>query len=291
MEAEIPKEGLSLVTRYLYVDAEETQFERQSDGTFALPIFIIMSNQSVTTRSYDIGCGIYNDQDSLVLAEYLFSSRNITHLSTVWKNTTLSIPEDLPDGNYVIKAICKPVGTDEWLLGLWNFDMRIGATIQDDVLTTQSYSAFNVSGTIETTAEQLSLGCRVPLLVTMTNNGPNLNQIMTLYVNDEIKGYTYVEAEAGDTVTIALSYQATHSGENEIRLVIPWEDTQIIAAKGYVYVRGDETVGILSHSLASPKASFHCNPHVTPLFDLQGRRLNAEPKHGVYIRNGKKVVK
>ena len=291
VEAEIPKEGLSLVTRYLYVDAEETQFERQSDGTFALPIFIIMSNQSVTTRSYDIGCGIYNDQDSLVLAEYLFSSRNITHLSTVWKNTTLSIPEDLPDGNYVIKAICKPVGTDEWLLGLWNFDMRIGATIQDDVLTTQSYSAFNVSGTIETTAEQLSLGCRVPLLVTMTNNGPNLNQIMTLYVNDEIKGYTYVEAEAGDTVTIALSYQATHSGENEIRLVIPWEDTQIIAAKGYVYVRGDETVGILSHSLASPKASFHCNPHVTPLFDLQGRRLNAEPKHGVYIRNGKKVVK
>jgi len=27
------------------------------------------------------------------------------------------------------------------------------------------------------------------------------------------------------------------------------------------------------------------------IFDLQGRRLNAEPKHGVYIRNGKKVVK
>ena len=27
------------------------------------------------------------------------------------------------------------------------------------------------------------------------------------------------------------------------------------------------------------------------LFDLQGRRLNAEPKHGVYIKNGKKVVK
>ena len=27
------------------------------------------------------------------------------------------------------------------------------------------------------------------------------------------------------------------------------------------------------------------------LFDLQGRRLNAEPIHGVYIKNGKKVVK
>lgn len=32
-------------------------------------------------------------------------------------------------------------------------------------------------------------------------------------------------------------------------------------------------------------------PAVSPIFDLQGRHLNAEPKHGVYIRNGKKVVK
>ena len=32
-------------------------------------------------------------------------------------------------------------------------------------------------------------------------------------------------------------------------------------------------------------------PAVSPIFDLQGRRLNTEPKHGVYIRNGKKVVK
>ncbi len=30
---------------------------------------------------------------------------------------------------------------------------------------------------------------------------------------------------------------------------------------------------------------------VSVFFDLQGRRLNAEPKHGVYIKNGKKVVK
>lgn len=32
-------------------------------------------------------------------------------------------------------------------------------------------------------------------------------------------------------------------------------------------------------------------PSVSLLFDLQGRRLATEPKHGVYIRNGKKVVK
>ena len=32
-------------------------------------------------------------------------------------------------------------------------------------------------------------------------------------------------------------------------------------------------------------------PAVSPIFDLQGRRLATEPKHGVFIRKGKKVVK
>ena len=27
------------------------------------------------------------------------------------------------------------------------------------------------------------------------------------------------------------------------------------------------------------------------LFDLQGRRIQGEPKHGVYIQNGKKVMR
>jgi hypothetical protein len=57
-----------------------------------------------------------------------------------------------------------------------------------------------------------------------------------------------------------------------------------IAAKGYVHVKGEETVSIQSQPLVKPK-------NISPYFDLQGRRLNKEPMHGVYIRNGKKVVR
>ena len=31
-------------------------------------------------------------------------------------------------------------------------------------------------------------------------------------------------------------------------------------------------------------------PISVPLYDLQGRRLNAQPSKGVFIKNGKKVV-
>lgn len=45
---------------------------------------------------------------------------------------------------------------------------------------------------------------------------------------------------------------------------------------------GIEEIGIISHTTASGYSG---------LYDLQGRRLNHEPAHGIYIHNGRKVVR
>ena len=45
---------------------------------------------------------------------------------------------------------------------------------------------------------------------------------------------------------------------------------------------GIEEIGIISHTTASGHSG---------LYDLQGRRLNHEPAHGIYIHNGRKVVR
>lgn len=45
---------------------------------------------------------------------------------------------------------------------------------------------------------------------------------------------------------------------------------------------GIEEIGIISHTTASGQSG---------LYDLQGRRLNHEPAHGIYIHNGRKVVR
>lgn len=59
------------------------------------------------------------------------------------------------------------------------------------------------------------------------------------------------------------------------RSTSPWKDFKYI-------VSIEETTDI--NALKAETTAFQIS-------DLQGRRLNAEPKHGVYIRNGKKVVK
>jgi hypothetical protein len=67
--------------------------------------------------------------------------------------------------------------------------------------------------------------------------------------------------------------------ENSIRLVFKNEGNLIFSFSS-IY---DEMSGG-----ASPV--YKTDKNTIP-FDLQGRRLNTEPKHGVYIQNGKKVMK
>ena len=50
--------------------------------------------------------------------------------------------------------------------------------------------------------------------------------------------------------------------------------------KGRGYKGGN--LSIISHTTASGHSG---------LYDLQGRRLNHEPAHGIYIHNGRKVVR
>ena len=62
-------------------------------------------------------------------------------------------------------------------------------------------------------------------------------------------------------------------------------------AGSYHYIPSDGTVDCRFVDEQTSISSVTAKPNASVLFDLQGRRLNAEPKHGVYIRNGKKVVK
>ena len=152
-EAEPSEDALALVTDYLIIDAYETEFERQADSTFVLPVYISMVNLTATTRSFDIGCGIYNDQNEQVEAVKLFTKRNLAYYDYAWNSVTLTLPATLPDGTYSIKAVSRPINTDKWLIGTGDFEYYIGLTIKDNVAYTSSFGTFDLSGTIVSTIE------------------------------------------------------------------------------------------------------------------------------------------
>ena len=59
-----------------------------------------------------------------------------------------------------------------------------------------------------------------------------------------------------------------------------------LSTRNYVfqgkYATGIEDIHVISDEGESGKQG---------IFDLQGRQLNADPTHGIYIKNGKKYVK
>ena len=62
-----------------------------------------------------------------------------------------------------------------------------------------------------------------------------------------------------------------------------YENSEFIFSAADFYKSGDTTdIKATNHVLRTKN---------NVLFDLQGRRLNTEPKHGVYIQNGKKVMR
>ena len=260
-EAEPSEDALALATDYLIIDAYETEFERQADGTFVLPVYISMVNLTATTRSFDIGCGIYNDQNEQVEAVKMFTKRNLAYYDYGWMSTTLTLPASLPDGTYSIKAVSRPINTDKWLIGTGDFEYYIGLTIKDNVAYTSSFGTFDLSGTIVSTIEQPTLGSPVPIRATITNNGRNFNQAMNLIVNGSNVGGFHIEAEAGETVDVDLSYIPTRSGANEVSLQQERYNGVVVAASGVVNILGSESTQLLFG------------------FNVKDRRVNASVPH------------
>lgn len=235
---ETPVETTRLQTGYLCVESDERVFERESDGTFLLPIYIYMMNISATTRTYDIGCGVFNDSDEMVEVVSIISGRSMAYNAEIWNSVNKRMFKQLPDGDYTIKAVSKVRGSNVWEEGIGSYGMHIDATVADDQLTVRNSFDFDISGTIETTAQQPSIDDNsVPIRITLTNNGPNFNQVVFLEVNGKQVGGTQIEAEAGATVTANMKYKPTRSGINNVRLVFQ----NRVLAEGGIFVMGSES--------------------------------------------------
>lgn len=243
-EADTPVETTRLSTDFFLINSGERVFERQSDHTFHVPLYLQMTNVSGVTRNYDVGCGVFNDNGEMVEVMQMYSAR-LAYYDYVWSSDEKHLFSSLPDGNYTIRALCKVSNTDEWEEGIGSFDKYIEATVSNDQLIVQDYYDFDMSGTIEPAGQQPSMGGSVPIKATLTNNGFNFNKVAFLEVNGREVGGTYIEAEAGQTVTVNLSFQPTRSGINEVRLLLPSGVNPYVLAEGRIDVLGLETPSLM----------------------------------------------
>ena len=95
------------------------------------------------------------------------------------------------------------------------------------------------------------------------------NGVYTYVFNEEPTGLLFANVENNTATTQTADFQFVNAGYYSV--------------KGLRAVVPEVATGIES-SLTS-----HPSP-LTPVYDLQGRRLNGQPQRGLYIQNGRKVV-
>lgn len=175
--AEAPAETTRLEAYYLCVDSDQREFTRMSDGSFSLPLYLAIVNPSATTRSYSIGCGVFNDNEEMVEVVSVATGRSMVYNTEFYTSVERHILSQQPDGKYTIRPVSKVKGSDVWEEAYGGYELRIEAMVDGDVLTVRNFFDFDISGTLETTAQQPSLDGSVPIRATLTNNGPNFNQV------------------------------------------------------------------------------------------------------------------
>ena len=258
-ETETPLEAVSLTAETFMLMTYDREFTRQANGTFSLPSAIRMINLTSITRSYEIGYAIFNTKNEMVHAASAFKENNIAPMNDVVEEVKLSVPADLPDGEYTAKVINRPVNTEEWLVAP-GFESVINLTIKGNVLTAVSFYPYNLSGTFECLTENPQLGKRLVLEAKVTSRAGNCVAPMYFEVDGEWVGSTDVDVAAGETQTITLNYQPTRSGINKLRLISASMDG-FVAAEGTINVKGAESTDLLFNLGVKDQRKDNSVPH------------------------------
>lgn len=113
-----------------------------------------------------------------------------------------------------------------------------------------------------------------PVDITVVSKGDNDMAVETLISGDERNFYDWTSADLDQTHFLRLfNWQALFGVSN----TGPLEDANMLA---YDATAIDDVT--TDHAATTA---------LQGIYDLQGRRLNKEPEHGIFIRNGKKIIK
>ena len=216
--------------------------------------------------------------------------------------------EFLYEENDLYQAICLPYGNGAYRMTVYLPRENVqGLNLLGDVISQMNSSNWKIKGhncEVDLKLPRFETDTDINLKETMKALGmtrafdymlaefPNfcnadvyielMKQVAKIKVNEE-----GTEAAAATAVVLpsAIVEPVKFYANRPFLYVISEQSTDIILFMGqYVYGDNGGATGILPVKTIQPQSS-------PTLFDLQGRRLSAEPKHGVYIRNGKKVVK
>ncbi len=201
---DIDGEGLTVSELTIVSGHTISRTARSADGDIVLSG--VMRNNTGKTHTYDIGMGLYNDQQQL-LAVFDEETREMVGGAAYTANDhrfyqkIASFGEELPYGDYYLYPVCRQTGGETWNKAAGSNINHIVATVNGADITLRQANDLSV------TVSQTSQGSgSYTTTATLTNNGTEeYNDELFIYVDGSLKDYIEPIVPAGGTTTVTIS--------------------------------------------------------------------------------------
>ena len=214
-----PKEEIVRMTTHSMSLPNGNYFTRSSSlDDFSFQVDADMWN--LTGSSYTFDCaafGFFDESDNLlsVASDY----REYTFTLGQGFNTvprTVNLGAGITSGKYKIKAISRKSGTTTWYANNCDPSCFINVVISGNTIRLIAPTV-DLSGTITATGNTVAMS-RVPLDITITNNGSFFCEQVYLLDGKTFLGGRLIEIEAGATETLSFSFIPTTAGTKRLSL-------------------------------------------------------------------------
>ena len=246
-----------------------------------IPISYQVENALQDIYDIDYGLGMYLDDSLALVIDSVYCEQMAPR--TYSRDALVNISYKTPDGDYTVKTISKLHGDSEWRPCRHNGGYDVGISISKRVLNTtlRGYPGKDIiTHGIYATGKNVGIK-QYECLFDITNEGPDYSgEIYVWYV------------QGGGFPNFVPSFLEIRRGE---RRMVPFT-LPVHGENYYVFVTPifDEFYdpiiqGPLQNEAACKElaADEKADPNI---YDLQGRRLQAAPAKGLYIRGGKKYL-
>lgn len=180
-----------------------------------------------TDENNDIAGG-WNDTNSEL---YFKPTFGMTHFT----------PEDIPEGNSIIKPVSRLSGTETWMPNHGTDKSYITMNRNGNILTFATTipeePVINLSGSIEAVGTVI-VNKPVTVRATINNNGTDFIGDVFFFTNDEMIGGKCIDVDAGGTTTVEFTFTPTLLGNLKLSLSRDYDDSSNPFVTGELSITG-----------------------------------------------------
>ncbi|MBR5640083.1 MAG: C10 family peptidase [Muribaculaceae bacterium] len=276
---------------------ESTTYTRSSSSDpFVINVSSSHYNESLVTRTYNLGYGVYKSNGFDLYQTYSNQATNVTLESkkTYSYTRTLNFGKNFSNGTYYLRALSCETGSSAQYSCYYSGHNFFKAVVNGNTLTLTpvnigSGTTEGVTVSLTSSSSMRRVNRPLEIKVKVTNNNFFDYVPVYLFVNDKAMGANSISLSQGQSGYVTISYTPTTAGTNSLKFTADANGNNVYCT-GSVYVENGAAADLtMSYSLPGSNSSYQVPGILTFNVGVKNNNTAAYNDYivaGLYKRHG-----